>query len=159
MQWIFSQLTCVLLCTLDRVAFYIQLTLTNRYPGAIRLKIDLPSPNDYFKIKTGSTLTKTIGVTSIRTVSLSAFSVLTNKKLLINGLPVFEITPSQPLVNLDYPDTKGLWEIILWEYFCEKNICINGNLRQLNSPLMELGMQNVSVLKLATSQAGQFSPS
>jgi hypothetical protein len=102
-----------LLCTLDRVAFYIQLTLTNRYPGAIRLKIDLPSPNDYFKIKTGATLTKTIGVASIRTVSLSAFSVLTNKKLLINGLPVFEITPSQPLVNLDVTDTKGLWEIIL----------------------------------------------
>ena len=101
-----------MICILDPVAFYFPLSISNKYPGAIRLKTDLPAPNDYFKIQTGSTLSKTIGVASPRSVSLSAFTVLTNKKLLINGLPVFEITPlqdpQQPRIYLDVTDIKGV---------------------------------------------------
>ena len=87
------------------------MSVVNKYPGAIRLKTNLPSPNSYFKVRTGSLLVKTIGVTSLRPVSFSAFSLFTNKKLLINGLPVFEITPSrgsQIHIKLDVTGTAGL---------------------------------------------------
>lgn len=87
------------------------MTAVNSYNGAIRLKTDLPSPNTYFKVQPGAALTKTIGLNSYRPVSFSAFSILTNKKLLINGLPLFVATPSEDsekVQRLEVTDTQGL---------------------------------------------------
>ncbi|XP_028402030.1 uncharacterized protein LOC114524971 [Dendronephthya gigantea] len=81
--------------TTDRVAFYLPMRVENRYAGAIKLKTNLPSPNGHFKIQPGMTLVKIISLASSAPVSISALSVLTNEKLLVNGLPVFITTPSE----------------------------------------------------------------
>lgn len=95
------------------VSFYIPLTVINRYPGAVRLKTNLMSPNDYFKVKPGETLTKLIGPIPDSPVSFTARSVLTNKILLTNKSPVFVVTPLQdkePYKELYITDAEGLYK-------------------------------------------------
>jgi hypothetical protein len=110
----FSQWTCLSPCVLEPVAFYIPIMVVNKYPGsgAIRLKTNVPSPNTFFMVQPGSSLTKIIGLTSGRPVSFSAFTILDNKKLLINGTPVLVITPYQdsekPYILLYVTDPEGL---------------------------------------------------
>ncbi|CAB4011013.1 Glyco X precursor, partial [Paramuricea clavata] len=99
--------------TTEPVAFYIPIMVVNRYPGpgAIRLKTNVPPPNSFFKVEPGSSLMKIIGLTSGRPVSFSAFSILDNKKLLVNDIPVLVITPYQdsekPYIILYVTDPEG----------------------------------------------------
>ena len=85
--------------------------VVNKYTGSIRLKTDLPSPNNYFKIQPGIPLTKSIGLPSFRNITISAFTVLTNKRIYINGYLLFLLTPSidpqTPYVSLTVTEEPG----------------------------------------------------
>ena len=76
-------------------AFFLPVKVVNGYSGAIRLKTSLPSPNNYFKVLPGIPLTKVIELREDIIVAFTAFSVMTNKKLHINGEYVFVATPKQ----------------------------------------------------------------